>query len=132
VGLVVATLVLGGCAGLAGGPGAQVTLHEEDAGRTISVQVGDTITVDLMDRFFVPGSSIVWDADTSDARVLQRARTSRESPPAIMNAQAHYSAVFWAVGSGTAQIRLVGTARCEAMNPAYCPGHGGSITVQVR
>jgi hypothetical protein len=130
--VALATLALGSCAGLPGGAAAQVTLHEQDAGRTISVQVGDTITVDLVDRFFVPGSSIVWDADSSDARVLQRAGTSRENPPAIMNAQARYSAVFKAVGPGRAEIQMVGTTRCEAMNPEYCPGHSGTITVQVR
>ena len=92
-GLVLATLLLAGCAATASGP-AEIAVHEADLGGTLSVHVGDTVKVDLLDRFPVPGSSIVWDAASSDPSILERVSTQRENPSGIMNAQAHYTAVL--------------------------------------
>ena len=129
-GLVLATLLLAGCAATASGP-AEIAIHEADLGGTFSLHVGDTVKVDLLDRFPVPGSSIVWDAASSDPSILERVSTQRENPSGIMNAQAHYTAVFKAKAAGTAKIEMTGATRCEAMNAAYCQQHGGNVTVNV-
>lgn len=129
--VVVAGALVTSCAAPTGIRASQVSVHEVDFGRSISIQVGDTLKVDLMDRFFVPGSSIIWTADSSNADVLERTSVTRENPPAIMNAQAHYIAVFKAIGKGEATIVATGATSCEAMNPAYCQQHAGTISVAV-
>ena len=95
------------------------------------MHVGDTVKVDLLDTYGVPGSSTVWSADTSNASILSRTSATRQSPPGIMGSQAHYVATFKAQKPGVATIRIVGTARCEAMNPAFCPQPDGAITITV-
>lgn len=129
--LLSVVLVLSACAALAAAPAAQLTLHEQDFGHTFPVRVGDTVNVDLLDTFPVPGSSVVWTGDTSDTTVLSRLSTTREKPAAIANTEAHYLAIFKALKRGTATIQLVGAAQCEAMNPAFCPAHTGAITITV-
>jgi hypothetical protein len=124
-------LMVSACAAVAAAPAAPLTLHEQDSGHTFSVHVGDTVKVDLLDTFPVPGSSVVWTADTSDAAVLSRLGSTRETPAGIANSQAHYVATFQAVKIGTVTIQIVGAAHCEAMNPAFCPAHTGSITIAV-
>jgi predicted secreted protein len=110
---------------------AQLTLHQQDFGHQYAVHVGDTVKVDLLDTFGVPGSSTVWSADTSDASVLSRITTTRETPSSMMGSQAHYVATFKAQKAGVATIEMVGTARCEAMNPAFCPQPRGTIAITV-
>jgi predicted secreted protein len=123
-------LALSACGVLAGSQ-SELTLHQQDSGRHYTVHVGDTVKVDLLDTFPVPGSSTVWTADTSDATVLTRVSTTRERPASIMGSQAHYIATFKAQKSGDATIKLVGAASCEAMNPAFCPQPSGSIALTV-
>ena len=124
-------LMLSACGAFAAAPGAHLTLHEQDSGHTFAVRVGDTVNVDLLDSFPVPGSSVVWTADTSNAVVLTRLSTTREKAAGIANSQAHYVAIFKALRSGTASLQMIGAAQCEAMNPAFCPAHTGSITITV-
>jgi len=109
----------------------ELTLHQQDSGRHYTVHVGDTVRVDLLDTFPVPGSSTVWTADSSNPSVLSRTSTSRETPASIMGGQAHYIATFKARKSGEATIQLTGAARCEAMNPAFCPQPSGAIALTV-
>ncbi len=85
----------------------------------------------MLDTFGVPGSSTVWSADTSDAFVLSRINTTRDTPPSMMGSQAHYVATFKAQKAGVASITMVGTARCEAMDPAFCPQPQGTIKITV-
>lgn len=129
--LVPGLLALSACAAVAASQ-SELTLHRQDAGRRYTVHVGDTVRIDLLDTFGVPGSSTVWQADTSNPSVLSRLTTSRQMPPSIMNSQGHYIATFRAQKSGEAIIKLVGAASCEAMNPAFCPQPpSGSIAVTV-
>lgn len=128
--LLPGVLALSACAVFAA-PAAQLTLHQQDSGHQYTVHVGDTVKVDLLDTFGVPGSSTVWSADTSDASVLSRINTTRETPPSFMGSQAHYFATFKAQKAGVASVKMVGTARCEAMNPAFCPQPHGTITITV-
>jgi len=128
--LLPALLALSACAVFAASA-AQLTLHQQDFGHQYTVHVGDTVKVDLLDTFGVPGSSTVWKADTSDAAVLSRISTTRETPPNIIGSQAHYVATFRAQKAGVATIKMVGAARCEAMNPAFCPQPQGTIAITV-
>jgi hypothetical protein len=128
---IIGAVILGGCTAQASGSASEVTVNEQDFGHSISIHVGDTVKVDLLDKFYVPGSSVIWSADTSNANVLQRISTSRQTPPVIMNAQAHYVAVFKAIARGTATIQATGAASCEAMNPAFCPQQSGTISVAI-
>ena len=124
-------LALSACAAFAAAPASELTLHQQDSGHRYSVRVGDTVKVDLLDSFPVPGSSVVWNADTSNGTVLTRLNTTRESPASFARSQAHYVATFKAQKSGQATIKMVGTAHCEAMNPAACAQPAGSITITV-
>jgi len=129
--LLPGVLALSACAVFAA-TAAQLTLHQQDSGHQYTVHVGDTVTVDLVDTFPVPGSSTAWSADTSNASVLSRISTTRQTPPSIMGSQAHYLATFKAQKTGVATIDMVGTARCEAMNPAFCPQPHGAIAITVK
>ena len=124
-------LSLSACAVSASVPPSELTLHGQDSGRTVAVHPGDTVKLDLLDTYPVPGSSVIWTADTSDASVLARLSSSRETPAGIAHSQAHYTAVFKALKQGTATVWMTGAARCEAMNPAACPQPSGSITVTI-
>ncbi|MDQ6710401.1 MAG: hypothetical protein M3Z11_07565 [Candidatus Dormibacteraeota bacterium] len=55
----------------------------------------------------------------------------RETPSGVAHSQAHYIATFKALKSGQAIINMVGTARCEAMNPAVCPQPSGAVAVRI-
>jgi hypothetical protein len=45
-------------------------LQEKDAGRTVQVRIGDTVRVQLVESFPVPGSSLVWDVTSDGPSVL--------------------------------------------------------------
>ena len=125
-------LVLSGCGSpVLGAPGATLTLHEADFGHRYSVHAGDSVRLDLLDTFPVPGSSVVWNAASADPSILLLVSSTRATPAAIAHSQAHYVAVFRAVKPGKATIQAVGTARCEAMNPAFCPQPAGSIRIEI-
>jgi hypothetical protein len=124
-------IALSACAAFASAPPSQLTLHQQDFGRQYSIHVGDTVKVDLLDTFPVPGSSVVWSAASTDPSVMTRISETRETPATIARSQAHYIAIFKAEKSGAATIKLSGAARCEAMNPAACPQQSGTMTVTV-
>ena len=131
-GLVAFALVLSGCGAPAlGPPSATLTLHQTDFGHRYSVHAGDSVRLDLLDTFPVPGSSVVWNAVSADPSILTRVSSTRATPAAIAGSEAQYVAVFRAVKPGKATIQAVGTARCEAMNPAFCPQPAGSITITI-
>ena len=131
-GLVAFALVLSGCGAIVlGAPSATLTLHETDFGHSYSIHAGDSVRLDLLDTFPVPGSSVVWNAASADPSILARVSSTRATPAAVAHSQAHYLALFKAVKPGKATIQAVGTARCEAMNPAFCPQPAGSITITI-
>lgn len=128
--LAACVIVLSACAAFAGAP-SELTLHQQDAGHQYKIHVGDTVKLDLLDSFGVPGSSVTWNADSSNAIVLSRTSTNRETPNRLFGSTAHYVATFRAQKAGSATIEMVGTARCEAMNPAFCHQPSESIAVTV-
>lgn len=114
-------------------PAAQtVTLGEKDAGRTIQVRVGDSVQMQLVESFPVPGSSLVWDVTSTELSVLARVTTERtpqvHSGPGGSDT---YTAFFNAGGAGHAILKAHGATSCEAMAKRSCPDRNFTITVVV-
>lgn len=121
------------CGGAAVTPAAHpFTLGEKDAGTTIHARVGDSIRVQLVESFPVPGSSLVWDVTTSDPTVLAVVKTERT--PQVRSGPGGndtYTATFSAAGGGQALLNAVGATTCEAMVKQSCPDRNFTITVVV-
>lgn len=105
-------------------------------GRTITVRRGIVIEVTLENSFGPPGSSLTWDATSTDSKVLLRTSSRVESsgspsPAPVLQRQERYIADFRAQSVGTAQIIGQGHRTCEAMDPAFCPQGHYTVTVQV-
>src|SRR5450759_5888002 len=126
-------LIIFACGAATAAPAAQtVTLGEKDAGRTIQVRVGDSVQMQLVEGFPVPGSSLVWDVTSTDASVLARVTTERtpqgHSGPGGSDT---YTAFFNAGGAGQAMVNAHGATSCEAMAQRSCPDRNFTITVVV-
>ena len=126
-------LIIFACGAATAAPDAQtVTLGEKDAGRTIQVRVGDSVQMQLVESFPVPGSSLVWDVASTDASVLARVTTERtpqvHSGPGGSDT---YTAFFNAGGAGQAMLEAQGATSCEAMAKQSCPDRNFTITVVV-
>jgi predicted secreted protein len=125
-------LAIFSCGGVAVPPAGQITLGDKDAGTTIQVRLGDTVRVQLVDSFPVPGSSLVWDVTTTDPAVLSVVDTARtpqvRSGPGGSDA---YTATFKAAGAGQAELNAHGATTCEAMAKQSCPDRNFTITVVV-
>ena len=121
------------CGGAAVTPTAHpFTLGEKDAGTTIHARVGDSIRVQLVESFPVPGSSLVWDVTTSDPTVLAVVKTERT--PQVRSGPGgndNYTATLSAAGAGHALLNAVGATTCEAMVKQSCPDRNFTITVVV-
>lgn len=131
--LIALAVAVGACgAPAATGGHSTFLLGAADAGRTVRVQVGDTVRVALEEDFPVPGSSLVWDVTSSAPSVLQRGAVTR-SPKVMGVPGGHdtYSADFKAVGSGPAVLDAHGATTCEAMAKQNCPDRDFTITVIV-
>lgn len=105
-------------------------------GKTITVRRGTVIEVTLDNSFGPPGSSLTWEATSSDSSILLRTSSRVEpsgspSPAPLLERQERYIADFRAQSPGTAQIIGQGHRTCEAMNPAFCPQGHYTVTVQV-
>lgn len=111
--------------------GTTVVLGEKDAGRTVQVNVGDTVRVTLVENRPVPGSSLTWNVTSSDPSVLQPGTVTRN--PAIVTPVGSdtYTADFFATKSGQAVLDAYGTTSCEAMVKTACPDRDFKITVVV-
>ena len=121
------------CGGVAVPPAGQVvTLGDKDAGTTIHARLGDTVRVQLVDSFPVPGSSLVWDVTTTDPSVLSVVNTERT--PQIRSGPGGsdtYTATFNAAVAGQAELNAHGATTCEAMAKQSCPDRNFTITVVV-
>ena len=105
-------------------------------GKTITVRRGTLIEVTLDNSFGPPGSSLTWEATSTDSSILLRTSSRVEpsgppSPAALLERQERYIADFRAQSAGTAQILGQGHRTCEAMDPAFCPQGHYTVTVQV-
>ncbi|GAC1479262.1 MAG: hypothetical protein PVSMB9_02650 [Candidatus Dormibacteria bacterium] len=130
--LVPLAVLLSACGAVVlGAPNPPLTLHQRDFGHSYSIHAGDSVRLELVDTFPVPGSSVVWNADSADPSILTRVAATRGTPSSIANSKAGYVVVFKAIKSGQATIEAVGTASCEAMNPAFCPQPSGSIAITI-
>jgi hypothetical protein len=114
-------------------PAAQtVTLGEKDAGKTIQVRVGDTVRVQLVESFPVPGSSLVWDVNSSDPSVV--AVVKAERTPQVRSGPGGsdtYTAFLTAGRTGQATLNAHGATTCEAMAKQSCPDRTFAITIAV-
>jgi predicted secreted protein len=109
-----------------------VDLLEKDAGTTVQVRAGDTVRVQLVERFPVPGSSLVWDVTSSDAPVLTLLKAGRT--PQVRSGPGGtdtYAAFFNAAAAGLATLNAHGTTTCEAMAKQSCPDRNFTIMVVV-
>jgi hypothetical protein len=125
-------LAIFSCGGAAISSSRTITLGEKDAGTTIHARVGDTVRLQLVDSFPVPGSSLVWDVTTTDRAVLSVVTTDRtqqvRSGPGGSDT---YTATFNAGGAGQAVLNANGATTCEAMAKQSCPDRNFTITVVV-
>jgi hypothetical protein len=97
-----------------------LVVQQADAGRAVSLHVGETIEVVLIDSKPVPGSSLTWDASSSNPSVLAPAGARHELAPDAVTGQGRYVADFQAAGAGSTTVVATGTRRCEAMAPSGC------------
>lgn len=125
-------LAIFACGGVPVTPARNVTLGENDAGTTIHARVGDTVRVQLVESFPVPGSSLVWDVTTSAPSVL--AVVGAERTPPVRSGPGGsdtYTETFRAAGAGQAVLNVHGATSCEAMAKQSCPDRNFAITVVV-
>ena len=120
------------CGGAPPRAGTTIVLHQTDAGKTFNVKGGDTVRVELVDTYPVPGSSLVWNVSGSPANVLKAGTENRTSQ--VRNGPGRtdtYTANFLAVGAGQAVLDAKGATTCEAMAKPNCPDQHFTITVVV-
>ena len=106
-----------------------VVLHETDFGRTLRVTQGQTLNLELTDRRPFPGSSTVWEATSSDPRILEL--TAHQHSATAPARDGTYTASLVAKATGTARILLVGATTCEAMAKSSCPDQAAQISIEV-
>ncbi len=82
-----------------------IDLVEKDAASTVQVRAGDTVRVQLVESFAVPGSSLVWDVTSTDPAVLSGIKAERT--PQVRSGPGGtdtYTALFKAAGTGQATL----------------------------
>jgi predicted secreted protein len=112
--------------------GRTVDLGEKDAGSTVQVRAGDTLRMQLVESFPVPGSSLVWDVTSSDPAVLsvikaERTPHARSGPGGTDT----YIVLFDASRAGQASLNAHGATSCEAMAKQSCPDRTFTVMVVV-
>jgi hypothetical protein len=121
------------CGGAAAAPAARtVDLGEKDAGTTVEVRAGDTLRVQLVETFPVPGSSLVWSVTSSDPAVLSVIKADRT--PQVRSGPGGtdtYTIFLDASHAGHASLDAHGATTCEAMLKQSCPDRNFTITVVV-
>jgi hypothetical protein len=114
-------------------PGSRtIDLVEKDAGTTVQARAGDTVRMQLVESFPVPGSSLVWAVTSSDPSVLSGIATERA--PQVRSGPGGtdtYTATFKAAGVGRATLNAHGATTCEAMLKSSCPDRNFTINVVV-
>jgi hypothetical protein len=116
----------GAASPLAGGASPSPTprllvVKQADAGHPLTVRMGDTVEVSLVDSKPVPGSSLIWNVTSSNPGVLQPGPVHRSLPPGAVKGEGAYTADFTAIAPGQARLLATGQRTCEAMAPASCP-----------
>jgi hypothetical protein len=109
-----------------------IDLAEKDAGTTVQVRAGDTVRVQLVESFPVPGSSLLWEVTSSDPAVLsvikaERTPQARSGPGGTDT----YTAFFSTAGAGQATLTAHGATTCEAMAKQSCPDRNFTVSVVV-
>ena len=121
------------CGGAAAAPASRtVDLAEKDAGTTVEVRAGDTLRVQLVESFPVPGSSLVWDVTSTDPTVLSLIKADRT--PQVRSGPGGtdtYTVFLDASHAGRALLNAHGATTCEAMLKQSCPDRNFTITVAV-
>ena len=121
------------CGGATAAPASRtVDVGEKDAGSTVQVRAGDTLRMQLVESFPVPGSSLVWDVTSTDLAVLsvikaERTPQTRSGPGGTDT----YIVFFDASHAGRASLDAHGATSCEAMAKQACPDRNFSVTVVV-
>jgi hypothetical protein len=121
-----------GCGAVTHAAGSTVELGQQDAGRTVQVNVGDTVRIKLVEDRPVPGSSVIWAVTSSLPSVLQAGTVTRDPATMTPVGSDTYTADFMAVTAGQALLNAHGTTSCEAMAKSSCPDRVFQITVVVR
>jgi len=114
--------------------GRTVDLGEKDAGRTVQVRIGDTVRVELVESFPVPGSSLVWDVTSTGPTVLAATKAERTTQTQTGPGRGRtdtYTASFDALAAGQSTLDAHGATSCEAMMKQSCPDRNFAITVVV-
>jgi hypothetical protein len=124
--------LIASCGAVTHAAGGTVELGQQDAGRTVQVNVGDTIRIKLVEDRPVPGSSVTWDVTSSLPSVLQAGTVTRDPATMTPVGSDTYTADFLALTGGQALLNAHGTTSCEAMAKASCPDRAFQITVAVR
>ena len=113
-------------------PAGTVDLGEKDAGSTVHVKSGDTLRMQLVESFPVPGSSLVWNVTTTDPAVLSLIKADRT--PQVRSGPGGsdtYTVFFNASHAGRASLDAHGATSCEALAKQSCPDRNFTITVVV-
>jgi predicted secreted protein len=121
------------CGSVTAAPASRtVDLGENDSGSTVQVRAGDTLRMQLVESFPVPGSSLVWDVTSTEPAVLSVVKAERT--PQIRSGPGGsdtYIATFKAAGAGRASLKAHGATSCEAMAKQSCPDRNFTVTVVV-
>jgi hypothetical protein len=120
------------CGAVTHAAGGTVELGQQDAGRTVQVNVGDTVRIKLVEDRPVPGSSVTWAVTSSLPSVLEAGTVTRNPATVTPVGSDTYTADFLALTGGQALLNAHGTTSCEAMAKASCPDRAFQITVVVR
>lgn len=108
-------------------PAQTIVVHEDAAGTTVQARPGDTVEVQLVESFPVPGSSLTWDVSTSAPSVLKLEKVTRDPAQRPRQGTVKYTADFSVVAAGQAKLFARGSQTCEAM--ATCSQKDFTVTV---
>jgi predicted secreted protein len=118
------------CGSAGSAPAPQVFVVNEDVGgSTFHIHVGDVVSVQLVESFPVPGSSLTWDVSSSAPSVLKLEKVTRDPAQRPVHGTVNYTAEFTATGTGQATLFARGSQTCEAM--PSCPQKNFTVTVDV-
>jgi hypothetical protein len=134
--LAVICLVIAACVACGGSPPVNaghstIAVGEDQAGKTITAGVGDTVRVQLTEEFPFPGSSLVWDVASSRPTILKLETVTRDPAERPRQGTVAYTADFAATGSGSADLIARGSRTCEAMTGPSCQNTNFTITVDI-
>lgn len=82
---------------------ADLTLTNADAGRTVSVNSGDTIVVRLEEN---PTTGYVWKVEELDSQILQLVSEDYEAAGSGIGGGGQRKLVFKAIGAGQSSLKL--------------------------